>query len=216
MQTPRNPRKTRKTGKGLGLLVFCALLVAALIIIGPKEPMRRALNVAADGTPIESYAGLVISEVMSANTSALPDENGRFLTGWKYTTAADHALNLDGVSMSNRPDKVKFIFPAIILQPGERLVIFCDGTNRNQLGQPLHANSSYPLRSAVYLFDTAGRVITSLQVPTLNMDEVYALMPGNEYAITEAYTPAIPTRRKALKRTWPAMLWSRARWSSTS
>ncbi|MGI6670040.1 MAG: lamin tail domain-containing protein [Christensenellales bacterium] len=197
MQPPRNPRKTRKTGKGLGLLVFCALLVAALIIIGPKEPMRRALNVAADGTPIESYAGLVISEVMSANTSALPDENGRFPDWVEIYNSADHALNLDGVSMSNRPDKVKFIFPAIILQPGERLVIFCDGTNRNQLGQPLHAKFKLSsTRSAVYLFDTAGRVITSLQVPTLNMDEVYALMPGNEYAITEAYTPGYPNTQE--------------------
>ncbi|HHX22136.1 MAG TPA: lamin tail domain-containing protein, partial [Clostridiales bacterium] len=197
MQPPRNPRKTRKTGKGLGLLVFCVLLVAALIIIGPKEPMRRALNVAADGTPIESYAGLVISEVMSANTSALPDENGRFPDWVEIYNSADHALNLDGVSMSNRPDKVKFIFPAIILQPGERLVIFCDGTNRNQLGQPLHAKFKLSsTRSAVYLFDTAGRVITSLQVPTLNMDEVYALMPGNEYAITEAYTPGYPNTQE--------------------
>ena len=91
----------------MGLLVFCALLVADH---HPQGTHCRALNVSADGTPIESYAGLVISEVMSANTSALPDENGRFPDWVEIYNSADHALNLDGVSMSNRPDKVKFIF----------------------------------------------------------------------------------------------------------
>lgn len=195
--TPRNPRRTHKPGSSLGLLIVLALLVVALIIIGPKEPIRRALNVAADGTPIEGYDGLVISEVMASNASALPDENGRFGDWVELYNSSVNDMNLAGVTLSNRPDKAKFLFPEIILRPGERLVVFCDGINQSRVGKPLHAKFKLSsLRSDVYLFDTSGRVITSLAVPTLNVDEVYALMPGDVYEVSDAYTPGYPNTQE--------------------
>ncbi|NLB38457.1 MAG: lamin tail domain-containing protein, partial [Clostridiales bacterium] len=195
--TPRNPRRIHKPGSSLGLLIVLALLVVALIIIGPKEPIRRALNVAADGTPIEGYDGLVISEVMAANASALPDENGRFGDWVELYNSSVNDMNLAGVTLSDRPEKAKFLFPEIILRPGERLVVFCDGINQSRVGKPLHAKFKLSsLRSDVYLFDTSGRVITSLAVPTLNVDEVYALMPGDVYEVSDAYTPGYPNTQE--------------------
>ena len=76
-RTPRTPRG-RRAPKRFGLFVVFALLLAAIIIIAPKEPTKQALNIDAQGNQVPVHEGLVISEVMSANSSAYPDENGNF------------------------------------------------------------------------------------------------------------------------------------------
>lgn len=54
-------------------------LLALMYVLFPKEAGRHVGH--------SQYEGLVISEVMSANNSAVPDENGNFPDWLKSTTA---------------------------------------------------------------------------------------------------------------------------------
>ena len=86
-------------------------------------------------------AAPLISEFMAANKKTLADENGAYpdwveiynpdavavdLTGWRLT---DNALNLS-----------KWVFPSMMLAPGEFLIVFASGKNRAVPGGILHTN----------------------------------------------------------------------------
>ena len=67
-ETPQ--RRTRRHDyRALVLVLFLAFIVF-MIAVSPWEPVQQALN--ADGNGAGTYKGLVISEIMSANGSALP------------------------------------------------------------------------------------------------------------------------------------------------
>ena len=77
-QQPARPRQSYKPrkknnrmtfSKAALLLLFLALLVIMYLIF-PKEAGRHIGS--------SMYEGLVFSEVMSANSTAVPDENGEF------------------------------------------------------------------------------------------------------------------------------------------
>ena len=125
----RNPRKVRKTEKRIGLLAVCLALLALFLIFGPKEPVIRALNVNPDGQIVMSHQGLVISELMSDNASALPDEGGNFPDWLEVWNSTDEPMDLEGITLSNRSDKAKFLFPKMTLEPDGRVIVFCDNTN---------------------------------------------------------------------------------------
>ena len=97
-------RKHKKSHKGivLAMAVFMALL-ALMVIIFPKEPISRAQFTAGtadghvaggQGTTGTAYQGLVISEAMSANGSAVPDENGEYPDWIEIWNSSDHDISL--------------------------------------------------------------------------------------------------------------------------
>ena len=101
-----------------------------LLTTSPWQPIQRALNTTSDGPYVSRHQGLYITEIMSDNASALPDENGNFpdwVELWN-STAAD--MNLAGLTLSNRPDKAIFLFPDIHCLPrADASWSYCDKTN---------------------------------------------------------------------------------------
>ena len=73
-------QKRRKIGNALAMLILLAA-AALLVLICPKDPVRHAYytiatddnQVHASGASSGVYQGLVISEVMTANSTAMPD-----------------------------------------------------------------------------------------------------------------------------------------------
>ena len=120
----RTPR--RHDYRALVLVLFLAF-VLFMVAVSPWEPIQQALNASGEGAG--AYKGLVISEVMSANGSALPDDNGAFRDWVELMNTSDEALSLLDVTLSDRSDKAKFIFPDVSLNPGETVLGFCDDTN---------------------------------------------------------------------------------------
>ena len=184
----RRPR--RRDYRAVVLVLFLAF-VAFMLAVSPWEPVNQAMN--ADGTGAGTYKGLVISEIMSANGSALPDDTGSFCDWVEITNTADEPVNLNEITLSDRPDKAKFIFPDHTLQSGESVIVFCDNTNQNQPDRAYHAKFKLSsVKDAVYMFNPAGYVIDSVELPTLNTNEVYARMEDGSFEVTTLYSPGYP------------------------
>ncbi len=202
---PRPPQKHRPSGvpkpkkpSVLPSLLFMLAVLAVMIYALPKEPLTHAMTSvqspdgqAPKGTPLASYQGLVISEVMSANSSAVPDENGEFSDWLEVWNSSDHPIDLSGVGLSDRSDRILFLFPKVTLAPGGRLVVFASDTNNADIAGTLHAK--FKLSSAgetVYLFDPSAYVIHEVTVPILNSDVSFALMSdGISWVQTQEYSP---------------------------
>ena len=189
----RAPRRNRKQSRNLILFLLLAVLMISLIIISPSKPTQSALNINAQGQLVSRHENLVISEVMSSNASAFPDKNGRFTDWMELWNRGDTEINLKDITLSNRPDKAKFIFPNHMLPPDGRVIVFCDNSNKNDEGGPFHAKFKLSsIGTELYLFDTAGSVLRSLKIPTLNSNEAFALTEDESYQKIDYYSPGFP------------------------
>ena len=174
-----NPRYNKKDVR-LPLLLVLGAVLLLLIALLPKWPVAVAVNGKTD--TVSAHQGLRITEIMSDNASTFPDENGAFGDWVEIQNATSSPMNLKDVGLSDRPDRIKFLFPDITLNPGDYIVVFCDGTNADDPLSVLHAKmklSSYG--DYVYLFDASGVAIDTVTVPTLNQDESYLLNADGEW-----------------------------------
>lgn len=194
-QVARNRKGTgrrikRRDFRAPVLVVFIAFAVFMLLLC-PLKPVERAMN--AEGSGSGRYKGLVISEIMSSNKSAFPDENGSFCDWIEITNTTAEPISLENITLSNRPDKAKFIFPAQLLQPGESVIVYCNDYNQNELGKAYHAKFKLSsLGTHVYMFNPSGLAIESVEVPTLNANESYARMEDGSFEITDQFSPGYP------------------------
>ena len=112
------------------LLLFVALL-ALMYVLFPKEAGRHVGH--------SQYEGLVISEVMSANNSAVPDENGNFPDWLEIYNGSDHDIDMEGVMISHRSDRISFPFPAYTLKAGERVIVYASNSwQKDDPTKPFH------------------------------------------------------------------------------
>ena len=194
---PRKRRALRRARprKGtLSMLLFLAALVVVLILFAPGLELTPAANVS--GTQVDAQdvstgdVRLRISEVMSSNRTAFPDETGAFPDWIELTNTGSETIPLKGYGLSDRADKITFVFPDIRLAPGEHILVFASDENRNTAGQTLHAK--FKVSSAgdsLFLFGSDGIAFAELAVPAMDHNMSYALIDSGEYIITEQYTP---------------------------
>jgi spore coat protein CotH len=100
--------------------------------------------------------GLMINELMAANSSTVADEHGDFDDWVEIANLGSAAVDLSGFSLTDHHDGTgDFQLPAVTLQPGEYLVIWCDE-------EPLEGDRHAPFKldgdgEDLYLLD--GQVI---------------------------------------------------------
>ncbi|MGA0844900.1 MAG: lamin tail domain-containing protein [Luteolibacter sp.] len=85
----------------------------------------------------------VISEFLAENRTGLKDEDGSEPDWIEIHNPATTSQNLAGWSLSDDPDHDQpWVFPAITLSPGARLVVFASGKNRRDTSGPFHTDFS--------------------------------------------------------------------------
>ena len=102
-------QRRRKIGNSLAMLVMLALVVL-LVIICPKEPVRHAYyTIGTEDNQVEAghassgmYSGLVISEVMTSNQTALPDENGEYPDWIEIWNSSANDIDMFNVGLSDK------------------------------------------------------------------------------------------------------------------
>lgn len=203
--TPRRRRpdsiKPAKRGtpirNGLLLLIF-AVMITVMVIILPSEPANHPATVLAPEGEAAVEAGqpadlpLRITEIMSSNKHGYPDERGLYSDWVEIHNISDAPVSLKGVGLSDRGDRIKFLFPEMELEAGGYIVVFCDGTNKTDPKEPFHARFHLSaLGETVYLYDPNGMVFDSAEAPPLYSDAGYALAKDG-WAVTERITPGYP------------------------
>lgn len=78
------------------------------------------------------YGQLVINEICSANFSNLSDEDGNFEDWIEIYNSGDFTINLKDYTLSDNPDLPnKWIFPDLIIEAHEFVLVFASGKDRN-------------------------------------------------------------------------------------
>jgi hypothetical protein len=86
-------------------------------------------------------AEVVLSEFLASNTGLLEDADGDASDWIEVWNPGPGPVQLSGYSLTDDgADRSKWVFPAVELQAGERLVVFASGKNRRVAGKELHTN----------------------------------------------------------------------------
>ncbi len=192
-----------KLPKGFGVMLgICAgIIVLGLLLQGLlpngfqlttlKESSERP--VAARVSEIHSDGPVRVNEVMSANGGVMVDENGNTPDWAEVANVSNRPVNLRGyiLAKSAKAGNV-FVFPDMILQPGECAVVYCDNTLVDAPGGELHA----PFRlssggDVMMLFNDADVAVDTLNLPALGENQAYARRDRETWEITEQTTPGM-------------------------
>lgn len=111
-------------------------------------------------------ADVAISEVMYSNVAAFPDESGDIYDYVELANLTDRPMSLEGYRLSDdqeTPDKWRF--PAVTIPAGGQLALHCSGLDRK--GDPAHLHASFRLSGGetVYLFNSAGDLVSMVPLP---------------------------------------------------
>ena len=139
-----------------------------------------------------SEGAVVVTEVMSANASYCPDENGEYHDYVELTNASSEAVSLkDWYLSDDRSDLAKWQFPDVTLPAGGTMVVYCSGYDRREDVGRLHANFRLGSDGTdVVLTRNDGRTAGLVEVPALETDQAYSLVDG-EWTKNHAPTPGM-------------------------
>ncbi|CAM3632072.1 CotH kinase family protein [Flavobacterium saliperosum] len=115
---------------------------------------------------------ITINEVLSSNTTVNQDEDGNYEDWVELYNYGGVAVNLNGFGLS---DDValphKWSFPAVTLNPGQYLLVWCSDKNRTTPGSPLHTN---------FKIGATGETLYLTNQTTLNLATFPAIaLPAN-------------------------------------
>ena len=132
-----------------------------------------------------------ISEVMSGDQLVIADENGRFSDWVELHNTTERSLDLSGWYLSDDPqDPQKWLIRELVLQPGERRVIFCSG--RAGSTEEIHADFSLSSGGEqLTLTSWSGVAVDSVSFPEA-VDHNSFLFETGEAVLCQYPTPGYP------------------------
>lgn len=153
---------------------------------------------AAAVTEIANPDGVRLNEVMSVNGGASSTEAGLFPDWVEVMNNGSSDADLEGWTLG-RTAKAKglFVFPSVVLRPGECVQVFCDGHLNNEPGEEFHA--PFVLKSkgdTLMLFNASGTAVDTANIPALERNQVYVRGDDGLWSVSDEYTPGLPNTQE--------------------
>ena len=116
---------------------------------------------------------LMISELMPVNRSILADGDGEFSDWLEIYNPKSEPVSLEGWALTDDDIKrAKWLFPAKVIQPGEYLVVFCSGKNRQNPAGELHTNFKLSRKGEmIRLSNPEGEVVSQVKYEHVDADQ---------------------------------------------
>ncbi len=138
-----------------------------------------------------SAQNIVINEIITSNSTVNTDEDGSYQDWVELYNNGAAAVNLDGYGLSDDPaTPFKWTFPAVTVNPGQFLLVFCSDKNRTVVGQPLHTNWKISSDGETITLTLPGGAIAD-QVPpaTIAQNTSWGRLPNGTGAFENMTTP---------------------------
>ena len=167
---------------------FPVLLAAVLLCAGCRKAPEP--SPAPTLSPEERSRGLgqvVISEFMEKNRAVLRDEDGDFSDWIELYNQSGEAVSLAGWTISDKESKLGWPLPELMLEPGQRLLLFASGKDRQ--GEQLHTDFALSGEEGVYLRNEHGTLLSSALCGDCEADVAMALQADGSYEKSLCPTP---------------------------
>jgi len=172
-------------------LVLQGLMPDGFVLAGVKDRSERP--VAAQVSEIHGDGPIRVNEIMSANGGVLVDANGATPDWVEVANIGSRPVNLRGYVLAKSAQAGNvFVFPDMILQPGECAVVYADSTLKDGQGEELHA----PFRlssggDVLMLFNDADVAVDTVNIPSLAENTAYVRVDRNTWQVSDQVTPGM-------------------------
>lgn len=130
---------------------------------------------------------VVIGEIMTSNRSTILSSSGRLCDWVELVNVGNATAVLDGYYLSDdASQRGKWRIPSLTLEPGERKVIRCVGSDASTDESTFGLSKS---GTSVLLVGTYGNIISQVECPRMEDDRSWALQADGTYAETDMPTP---------------------------
>ena len=153
------------------------------------------------GDDLLLQASLRISEAMPANKNTLFDEDGDSSDWLEIVNIGDETVSLENCRLSDNARKpAKWQFPAVSLQPHERLLVFC--SKKDRCGGELHTNFALSKTGGeVLLSSPSGLILDSVRYGEAQKDRSFVFTGEGDGELSEPrltwqVTPGFPNSEK--------------------
>lgn len=183
----------RRASNLIIIIVLVAVIIGVVIYASDKQivPSYSSSDGGEGGTQTSlptGTAGLVLSELMVENDSAVRDEDGDYPRWVELYNSTNQELSLSGYALSDREnDATKYPLPAVTLQPGEYRVVFLSGKNRNAVDGNLHTGFKLNGSETLYLF--SGNTIVDSVSGAATSPNLSKIKVGSTWEETDLYSP---------------------------
>ena len=141
-----------------------------------------------DGTQRRPSTDVVINELLVSNEFTNFDENRQSSDWVEIYNVGKRAVDLEGYSLSDDVHRArKWIFPRVVLAPGDYSLVWCTGKERpgstNLLsetkGDPssFHANFRLRAKEVLLLAAPEGKIVDAVLIPPQTSDRSYGRSP---------------------------------------
>ncbi len=157
----------------------------ATLTMGIKEDTSELTVISGSSVP-------VLNEVMSSNQATIEDEDGDYPDWIEIYNPGDFQIYLTGYGLSDRPlDPFKWVFPSVILNYGEHLLIFASGKDR-LVGSFFHTSFRISADGeTLVLTDSSNTLCDSISTGEMSADISRGRKPdgGVDWVLFEEPTP---------------------------
>ena len=175
---------------------------AAPLMASAVRPFAEPLSAAAlSKEDLRLQESLRISEAMPSNGATLFDEDGESSDWLEIVNIGDEAVSLENFRLSDKTRKpAKWLFPAIRLESGERLLIFC--SKKDRIEGELHTNFSLSkVGGEIVLSSPSGLILDSVSYGEAKKDRSFVFYQDedgelDEPRLTWQVTPGFPNSEK--------------------
>ncbi len=127
-----------------------------------------------DSTPTEVEHPLIINEIVSSNDGVNIDEEGQTEDWLELANTSGVAISLKGYFIADGSGE-KIELPDLTIAPHSELLFWADDDPDGELHLPFKLSSSGEL---LQLFDAAGLVVDSVDIPALGTNQAFARFPS--------------------------------------
>lgn len=178
-----------KTGNQMGVEISSTkvkllVLTGAVFVMSAILIWVASVRAGKPDTVIIQDSPLQISEYMSSNRSAFPDDKGIFNDWIELHNTGPQSMDLTGHALTDMNNT--WLLPKTTLAPDSYLVIFCSG----QSTDANHAN--FRLKAAggetISIKNAAGEIVESITTIALETNHS-AIRDGNTFRVSACFTP---------------------------
>ena len=162
-------------------------LVILILICFELLPFPKAL--ASFDTTVTAVSAFWITEIMSANQTAVVLEDGTAPDWIEIQNRADHQLSLKGYALMLNGDPSSMCrLPDLSVPAGGYIVLYADGSAEPQ---GIHLSFKIPSGGAVLsILNSSAKVVETVDIPNMSRDTVWARNEKGVFEISTAATPA--------------------------
>lgn len=192
MITFKPDRKLDKKLIGLSLAGVIGLGLFSYIQ-SPKEIVPSDIN--DEYNP--KYSKLVISEVVSSNPGVYVNSENEVTDYLEIYNGTNKPIDLSGYGLSDREDRIRWLFPQIIISPDEYIVVSLSGHD----GDGLCANFKLSSKGGerIILTNAHKRIIDGVDTMALKKGEAMVRDENGNWIISDVLTPGYENSYKGLK-----------------